>query len=86
MPTGIRILFGTKDAATRHGVDRSNWSSSRTTTPPGCAGHDGPHTTLSFSGVDFRWISGGAQYTGQIDESTVQAGDYFTRPASRRPT
>ena len=31
-------------------------------------------TPLTFASVDFQ---GGAAYPGEIDESTVQAGDYF---------
>ena len=38
-----------------------------------------PLNTLQFTGVDFL---GGAAYPGQIDEATVEAGDYFYSPGA----
>lgn len=79
MPTGIRILFGTANDANGNPVatwagqielvqqpEDYNAGTFVSTTAP---------ATLNFSAVDFL---GGATYPGQIDEATVEAGDYFT--------
>ena len=50
------------------------WTSINSTPTPIGAVTYPPGTVLGFSAVDFQ---GGAAYAGEIDESTVQAGDYF---------
>ena len=81
LPTGIRILFGTgKDkngnpvAAFAGQIELiqqpEDYNSGQCLGP--VAGSN--NQQLDFSGVDFQ---GGAKYIGEIDESTVQAGDYF---------
>lgn len=86
VPTGIRILFAPgKDAKGNPVV----WASQlQLVQQPedynagqlmGSAAPIPANSPLTFTtgpaGVDFQ---GGAAYPGQIDESTVQAGDYFT--------
>ncbi len=77
VPTGIRILLG-------NNVPNPNWAGQiQLVQQPEdynagqCQAAAIGATSLSFSGVDFL---GGAQYPGEIDEATVEAGDYFTAP------
>ncbi len=74
VPTGIRILFTTNNGVTQA-------SQLQLVQQPGDynAGllqvSAAATNTLTFTGVDFQ---GGAAYMGEIDEATIQIGDYFT--------
>jgi prepilin-type N-terminal cleavage/methylation domain-containing protein len=68
-PTGVRILFNNGLASQLQLVQQpDDYNAGQ------WVGGDGVTTPLTFSGVDFQ---GGAASAGQVDESTVQAGDYF---------
>ena len=73
VPTGIRILFGANGQASQLVLVQQpdNYTAGQMNVVPANS------TQISFTLVDFL---GGAQYMGQIDQSTVQAGDYFTAP------
>ncbi len=74
VPTGIRILFstnGTQASQIQLVQQPEDYNAGQ------CQAAAIGATTLSFTGVDFL---GGGAYPGEIDEATVEAGDYFTAP------
>lgn len=100
LPTGVRILFGTNGQATQlqfiqqpedynQGVCQGN-APPPTSPPPPPDMHlytvlfntSGTNSQGFATGVDFQ---GGANFIGEIDESTVQAGDYFTLTSPLTP-
>ena len=81
LPTGVRLLFGT------NGVQPTQVSQLQLIQQPedynaGQIAASAGGTTVSFSQTDFQ---GGAGYMGQIDESTIQIGDYFTLSGVQTP-
>lgn len=79
VPTGVRLLFGQNGQCGQivliQQPEDYNAGQFVATTPTA------PYT-LTFKGTDFQ---GGADYPGQIDQSTVEAGDYFVSSADTPP-
>ncbi len=101
LPTGMRILFGTNGLPGTQAnqlqfiqqPENYNQGVCQGNPPPPASGTDTHLFEVLFSsggtnsqgfatGVDFQ---GGASYIGEIDESTVQAGDYFTLTSPPTP-
>ncbi len=75
VPTGIRILFGTNGLPPTQANQLQLIQQPEDYNAGLCQGSAMPTNTLTFTGVDFQ---GGAAYMGEIDEATIQIGDYFT--------
>ncbi|HVS35488.1 MAG TPA: prepilin-type N-terminal cleavage/methylation domain-containing protein [Gemmataceae bacterium] len=83
--TGIRLLFGTNGLPATQCGQLVLVQQPEDYTLGFCTGYTGGNplnNQLSFQNVDFL---GGASYPGEIDQATVQAGDYFISPALTSP-
>jgi prepilin-type N-terminal cleavage/methylation domain-containing protein len=86
LPTGVRIIFGPTTQSPNTPATQATQLQLIQQPDDYNAGQVATNgtnvTSVQFTGVDFQ---GGAQTIGEIDESTVEPGDYFL-PSSNPPT